>query len=46
MFKYKHTLEQRKQWSLEAKDRYESKFPLIVEKDHKCNILDDLMNPK
>ena len=46
LFKYKHCLEQRKTWSQEAKDRYPSKYPLIVEKDHKCQNLDDLMNPK
>ena len=42
LFKYMYSIEQRKKWSQEAADKYANKYPLIVEKDHKCENIDDL----
>lgn len=46
LFKHHYPLEKRMQWSQEASMKYSNKLPLIVEKDHKCQALDDLSNPK
>ena len=46
LFKHHYPLEKRMQWSQEASMKYSNKLPLIVEKDHKCQGLDDLSNPK
>ena len=46
LFKYLYTKEQRLTWSEEARTKYPNKFPIIVEKDHKCQTIDDLQNPK
>ena len=46
LFKHQYPLDKRMQWSKEAKLKYSNKLPLIVEKDHKCQSLDDLQNPK
>ena len=36
LFKYLYSKEQRLTWSEEARTKYPNKFPIIVEKDHKC----------
>ena len=46
LFKYLYSKEQRVTWSEEAKTKYPNKFPIIVEKDHKCQTIDDLQNHK
>ena len=46
LFKHHYPIEKRMQWSKEARLKYSNKLPLIVEKDHKCQALDDLTNPK
>ena len=46
LFKHHYPVEKRMQWSKEARLKYSNKLPLIVEKDHKCQSLDDLSNPK
>jgi len=46
LFKHTYSLEKRKQWSQEAREKFPNKLPLIVEKDQKCMGCEDLENPK
>ena len=45
-FKRQYSLEKRLQWSEEAKEKYATKLPIVIEKDYRCQTLDDLSNPK
>ena len=45
-FKRSYPLEKRMQWSEEAREKYATKLPIVVEKDIRCTSLDDLSNSK
>ena len=46
LFKRQFTFEKRVQWSEEAREKYVTKLPVVIEKDFRCTDLDDLQNPK
>ena len=45
-FKRQYAVEKRMQWSEEAREKYATKLPVVIEKDIRCTTLDDLQNPK